>query len=381
MPTNFDIITDRKDSNSYKWDSIADADILPMSIADMDFQTAPDIIDALQKRVQHGIFGYAPVPKTFYEAIKNWFFRQYHFSFETKYLLYTSGVVPAISAIIKAFSQSGDKILVQEPVYNCFFSSIRNNDCQFVSNYLDFEDFEKKAADPAVKIFLLCNPHNPVGRVWKRDEMLRLGEICKKNDVIVIADEIHCDLVFGENQFTPFASLSPDCNAISISCWAPSKTFNLAGLQVSCIYVSNEKWKQKIDKALNINEVCDISPFAIEALIAAYNKGDKWLKQLKNYLWENYIFLKNYFEQNISNLKVTDLEGTYLVWINCRNLGYSSTEICSKLMEISKLQLNSGDLYGEAGEGFIRMNIACPRSTLEEGLKRLQKAIEIIQNP
>ena len=380
MTHNFDEVISRKASNSVKWDSVNDENVLPMWVADMDFRTASPIISALERRVQHGIFGYARVPDTFFDAIIKWSERRHHFSIHKDWILYTSGVVPALSAVIKALTNPGDKVIIQTPVYNCFFSSIRNNGCEVISNELiykdttytiDFEDLEEKASDAKAKLLVLCNPHNPAGRVWTKEELQRIGEICLRNNVLVISDEIHCDLVYSHTHI-PFASINEDFLNNSVTCTAPSKTFNMAGLQVANIIVKDEKIRQKIDKALNINEVCDINAFAVEALIAAYNEGESWLEELKLYLYENYQQLNTFFKQHLPQLKILPLEATYLVWVDCSYLGISSEEIVQTLLDKGKLWVNAGTMYGAAGEGFIRINIATQRDNLLKGLKIIQ---------
>lgn len=385
MMYNFDEIIPRRDTNSYKWDSASQNDILPLWVADMDFRTAPPVVEALKKRVEHGIFGYTRVPPAYYEAVINWFHRRHGWQIQQNWMIYTSGVVPALSAVIKALTEPGDKVLVQTPVYNCFFSSIRNNGCQIVSNPLiyknetyriDFKDLERKAADQKVKLLLLCNPHNPAGRVWTRDELTRIGEICLRNDVVVVADEIHCELVFPEHKYTPFASISEEFLMNSVTCTSPSKAFNLAGLQIANIISADEEMRRKIDKAININEVCDVNPFGVEALIAAYNEGEEWLKQLNRYLSINYNYLKAYFGQYLPELPVLKLEGTYLVWVDCSALKQSSEKIVNRLLQKGKVWVNEGNMYGDSGEGFIRINIACPREVLIEGLERIHSTLK-----
>lgn len=381
MKYNFDDITRRRGSYSYKWDSAADENVLPMWVADMDFRTAPAIVDALAKRVQHGIFGYTKVPPAYYDATVAWFRRRHRFHIQKEWILFTSGVVPALSAVIKALTQPGDKVLVQTPVYNCFFSSIGNDECEMVTNVLhyadgqyriDFDDLEQKAADPKVKLMLLCNPHNPVGRVWTRDELMRIGEICLRHDVIVVSDEIHCDLVYDGFTHIPFASVSEAFLPRTVTCTAPSKTFNLAGIQVANIIAADEQIRKKIDKALNVNEVCEINAFAVEALIAAYAQGDEWLDELRAYLHGNYTLLVDFFRNHLPHLHVLPLEATYLVWVDCSALGISSKEIVDRLLSEEKLWLNEGTMYGEAGEGFVRINIATQRSRLIQGLEKLK---------
>lgn len=384
MKYNFDEIVSRRHTNSYKWDSATLPDILPMWVADMDFRTAPAIIRALQQRVQHGIFGYTRVPDEYYSAVVGWFSRRHRWQIDREWIIYTSGVVPAISAVIKALTVPGDKVLVQTPVYNCFFSSIRNNGCEMVSNPLlwdgktfsiDFDDLERKAADPEVKLMLLCNPHNPAGRVWSKQELCQIGEICIRNGVTVIADEIHCELVFPKNVYTPFASLSEEFQKHAVTCVSPSKAFNIAGLQIANIVCADENMRHKIDKAININEVCDVNPFGVIATIVAYNEGEEWLVQLCSYLFENYQYMKDYCEKYLPDFPIAELEGTYLVWMDCRKLLLPSEKLEDLLMEKAHLWLNPGDMYGREGEGFMRWNIACPRSLLTEGLDRFRNFV------
>ena len=385
MKYNFDEIIPRRGTNSYKWDSAGDADVLPMWVADMDFRTAPPVVEALRKRVEHGIFGYVRVPDAYYAAVTNWFARRHDWQIEKGWIIYTTGVVPALSAVIKALTAPGDKVMVQTPVYNCFFSSIRNNGCGMIANPLiyrngtyqiDFADLEQKAADPSVKVLLLCNPHNPAGRVWTKQELTRIGDICIRNNVWVVADEIHCELVFPGHTYIPFASISQEFLMHSVTCTSPSKAFNLAGLQIANIISADTDIRTKIDKAININEVCDVNPFGVEALMAAYNDGEEWLEELKQYLFANYNYLRVYFEEYLPEFPVATLEGTYLVWADCSVLNQSSDETVKTLLEKEKLWVNEGSLYGEAGEGFIRINIACPRQQLIEGLNRLRRALK-----
>lgn len=384
----FDEIIDRRNTNSYKWDSAEHDGVLPMWVADMDFRTAPAIIEALKRRVEHGVFGYTRVPDEYYEAIVNWFGRKHGWHIKPEEILYTSGVVPAISAIIKALTSPGDGVIVQTPVYNCFFSSIRNNQCQLIENrllyadstyHIDFDDLEMKASDPKAKLLLLCNPHNPAGRVWTRSELERINDICLRNSVMVVSDEIHCELVFDGHKYTPFASISEACRKNSVVCCSPSKSFNIAGLQIANIISDSEQLRNRIDRAININEVCDVNPFGVIALMAAYNHGEEWLDELKTYLWENYCTLLSFFKSELPDFPVTKLEGTYLVWVDCRSLGIESSELERKLMDVAGVWLNEGTMYGDAGEGFMRINIACPRSVLEEGLRRIKKGVDLLR--
>lgn len=384
MIYDFDTIIPRRESRSYKWDSAPDPEVLPMWVADMDFRTAPAVTRALESRARQGIFGYTKVPDAYFEALIAWFGQRHGFRIRPEWILFTTGVVPALSAVIKALAAPGERVIVQGPVYNCFFSSIRNNGCEMVSNDLlyrdgkyaiDFDDLEAKAADPAAKLLLLCNPHNPVGRVWTRQELERIGEICFRHGVTVVSDEIHCDLVYPGHRHIPFASLGEAFRQHSVTCTAPSKTFNLAGIQVANIIAADETLRRKIDKALNINEVCEINCFAVEALIAAYNEGGEWLDALKTYLWDNYRYLRDFFTEHLPAFTVLPLEATYLVWVDCRSLNSSSAGIVRTLLEQGKLWVNEGALYGDAGEGFLRINMATPRALLTEGLNRFKKAL------
>lgn len=382
---DFDQINNRRDTNSYKWDSSDNEDIIPMWVADMDFKTAPAIIDVLRERVEQGIFGYTKVPFEYYKATIDWFMQRHSWRIEKDWIIYTSGVVPAISAIIKALTNPGDEVIIMTPVYNCFFSSIRNNGCVASENsliykdktyYIDFEDLERRAKSDKAKILLLCNPHNPTGRVWTPDELTQVSEICLRHGVIVVSDEIHCELVFEAFGYTPFASLNPSSLSNSVTCVSPSKAFNIAGLQIANIICENAERRALIDKAININEVCDVNPFGVLATIAAYTKGEDWLNQLMAYLWENYQTLCEFFEENFPDYPVTKLEGTYLVWVDCRKLKMSSDSLEHELMEKAHVWLNSGSMYGKDGEGFMRINIACPRSRLLEGLNRLKQILK-----
>ncbi len=391
MNYNFDEIINRNGTDSVKWDAVEGRwgrnDLIPMWVADMDFRTAPAVVEVLRKRMDHGIFGYTKVPPVYYDAIINWFTRRHGWQIDRDWIIYTSGVVPALSAIIKALTVPGDRVLVQTPVYNCFFSSIRNNGCEIVANPLvytngtyriDFDDLARKATDPKVKLLLLCNPHNPVGRVWTQAELMCIGEICLRNDVLVVADEIHCELVYSGHTYIPFASISDDFRNRSVTCTSPSKAFNLAGLQIANIFAADESVRVKIDKAINLNEVCDVNPFGVEALVAAYNDGEEWLEELKCYLSDNYLYMRTFFNKYLPQFPVVKLEGTYLVWVDCSVLNRSSKEIAEILLKAEKLWINEGSMYGEAGEGFIRINIACPRQILIDGLNRLKRGLKEI---
>lgn len=388
MKYDFDKITPRRGTNSYKWDSADNGDVLPMWVADMDFQTAPCIKEALKKRVEHGIFGYTKVPEEYYDSVISWFKRKHQWEIKRDWFVYTSGVVPAISAVIKALAKEGDKIITLTPVYNCFFSSIRNNGCRLDSCALiyennsfriDFDDLERRASDPEATVMLLCNPHNPSGRVWTKEELQRIGNICMRNNVTVVSDEIHCELVHPGFRYTPFASVSDEFQKKCVTCVSPSKAFNIAGLQIANIIVEDEDMRQRIDKAININEVCDVNPFGVIATMEAYNNGGEWLTQLLAYIHKNYLFFKEYCEKNLPQFPVAPLEGTYLAWMDCRCLGMASERLEEDLLAKARLWLNAGSMYGKEGEGFMRWNLACPQQLVEEGLRRFCGYINTIK--
>ena len=383
MEYDFSIPTDRRDTDSYKWDSAPEADIIPLWVADMDFETFPAITEALQRRVAHGIFGYTRVPEAYYEAVCRWFKKRHGWHINREDIIYTSGVVPAVSAVIKALTLPGDQVIVQGPVYNCFFSSIRNNGCEMVSNSLiynkeelryeiDFDDLERKLKHERARLMLLCNPHNPGGRVWTRDELTRVAELCRKYGVRVVSDEIHCELTLYDNEYVPFSSLPDELSRGSITCCSPSKAFNTAGLQIANIVCRDAEVRNRINRAININEVCDVNPFGVIALQAAYSdEGYEWLTQLRKYISANYDLLLERFARELPKCKVMRMEGTYLAWIDCSELHIPSDEIEKMLMHENKVWVNAGSMYGAEGAAFIRINMACTSELLNEGITRI----------
>lgn len=388
---NFDREIDRKKTNSLKYDFAVergrDVDVLPLWVADMDFQTPKPVLDALQNAVSHGIFGYSEVKGEYFDALYRWFDSRFDWQPKSEWLVKTPGVVFALAMAVRALTKEGDSVLIQPPVYYPFFEVIRDNNRKIVESPLlltdghyeiDFDDLEEKIASQNVKLFLLCSPHNPVGRVWTKEELQKLGELCDRYHVFVVADEIHCELVYEGHDYTPFASLSERFRQNSVTCVSPSKAFNLAGLQIANIIAADEGVRRRIDRAININEVCDVNPFGVIATIAAYNEGGAWLDALRKYLWENYEYLYRFFEQRLPQYPVLPLEGTYLVWIDCRASSIGSDATTLRLQEEQKLMVNSGTLYGPGGEGFIRLNIACPRTLLADGLERI--AHVLVQN-
>lgn len=383
MEYDFSRPTDRRGTDSYKWDSAPEADIIPLWVADMDFETFPAITEALQRRVAHGIFGYTRVPEAYYEAVCRWFGKRHAWHINREDIIYTSGVVPAVSAVIKALTLPGDQVIVQGPVYNCFFSSIRNNGCEMVSNSLiynkeelryeiDFDDLERKLKHERARLMLLCNPHNPGGRVWTRDELTRVAELCCKYGVRVVSDEIHCELTLYDNEYVPFGSLPDELSRGSITCCSPSKAFNTAGLQIANIVCRDAEVRNRIDRAININEVCDVNPFGVIALQAAYSdEGYEWLTQLRKYISANYDLLLERFARELPKCKVMRMEGTYLAWIDCSELHIPSDEIEEMLMHENKVWVNAGSMYGAEGAAFIRINMACTSELLNEGITRM----------
>lgn len=378
---DFDTVINRRGTNSYKWDIVKEEDVIPLWVADMDFKAAPAILKALKKRVEHGVFGYTLVPDSYYEAIINWFARRHNWQIDRSWIIYTTGVVPAVSCAIKALTLPGEKVLIQTPDYNCFFSSIKNNGCEVAENELvrrgdsyevDFEDFERQCADEKTTVFLLCNPHNPAGRVWTKEELERMNDICLAHGVRVISDEIHCELVMPGHRFTPFAAISDACRDNSVVLNSPTKAFNIAGLQIANIICADPAMRRRIDRAVNINEVCDVNPFGVVALQAAYNESEEWLDSLNHYIWGNYLALKEFIAKELPRLEVARLEGTYLAWVDIKATGLTSDEAYEKLMKEGRVYVNSGTMYGRrAGEGYLRINLACPRATLLEGMKRM----------
>lgn len=378
---NFDEIVNRRGTNCVKWDVENEDGIIPMWVADMDFPAAPAIRKAVEARAKHGVYGYTIVPDSYYRAIISWFKRRHGWTIDKEWIIYTTGVIPAISAAIKALTMPGEQVLIQTPVYNCFFSSIKNQGCQILENPLkrngnsyvvDWDDFERKCADEKTTVFLLCNPHNPSGRVWTKAELARMNEICLRHRVAVVSDEIHCELVMPGNKFTPFAAVNEDCKTNGVTLNSPTKNFNIAGLQIANIVCANPVWRRRIDRAINIFEVCDVNPFGPVALEAAYNDSENWMDELNEYLFANYQLLCDTFAKKLPQYEVMRLEGTYLVWVDVRPSGLTSDEVTEKLLKEGRVQVNSGTMYGQTtGEGYVRINIACPRATLIEGLKRM----------
>lgn len=385
MAYDFDKLTVRRGTDCYKWDVDAPGSgVIPMWVADMDFEVAPKIVEALRRRADHAIFGYTKMPRSLDEAVTGWYSRRYGVSVNPEWLLYTPGVIPALSAIIKTIAgDEGCGVLTQTPAYNHFFSSIRNNRCHLVENKLqmqgdtyvvDFDDFERKAALPDTKIFLLCSPHNPVGRIWTREELRRMAEICKRHGVLVVADEIHSGIIMKPNVFVPFGGLGEELqdNAVIVS--SCTKSFNVAGLQISYIVARDPELRKAIDRTININEVCDINAFGVVALQTAFNECEDWLSEMCDYVWGNYEVLRRFLSERLPSWGLSRLEATYLAWVDCRSTGLTSEQLGAKLLSEARVRVSSGDIYGEPG-GFVRLNLATPRARLVEALGRVAKAM------
>ena len=383
---NFDEIVERRGTNCVKWDESPDDEVIPLWVADMDFKAAPAILKAILERAEHGVFAYTLVDEDYYTAVINWFRRRHNWTICREEILYTTGVVPAMSVAVKALTMPSEKVLILSPDYNCFFSSIRNNGCEVLESPLsrredsfviDWVDFEAKCADEKTTVFLLCNPHNPSGRVWTREELERMNDICLKYGVKVVSDEIHCELVMPGYQFQPFAAVSEACRQNSVILNSPSKSFNIAGLQTANIICSRSDWRRRLDRAININEVCDLNPFGPVALKAAYNESEDWIDELNQYIWGNYQVLRDFIEKNLPQWRVCRLEGTYLPWVDMSAMGVTSQALCDRLLREAKVWINPGTMYGPTtGEGYIRFNIATQRSRLLEALERIAKVIK-----
>lgn len=380
---DFSKITNRFHTSSLKWDVTKEE--LPMWVADMDFETAPEIIEALSKRVQHGIFGYNIVPDEYYQSISDWWKKKHSFSIEKDWMLFCTGVVPAISSIVRKMTTVGENVVIQSPVYNIFYNSILNNGRHIISNnliydgkeyHIDFKDLEAKLSNPQTTMMILCNPHNPIGKIWDRATLLKIGELCFKYNVVVVSDEIHCDIVAPNTKYYPFASLSDTCRDISITCIAPTKAFNLAGLQTACIVVANKILRHKVNRGINTDEVAEPNSFAIPATIAAFTKGSEWLEEACKYIFQNKEIAVDYIQKNISMITSKVSEATYLLWIDCSNITNDSEELVNYIREKTGLYVSSGNEYGKNGNGFIRMNVACSRTFLVDGLNRLEVGIK-----
>ena len=383
MSYNFDKIISRKNTNSLKWD-VKDNE-LPMWVADMDFETAPEIQEAVRKRAEHGIFGYSVVPEEWYQAYIGWWEKHHGFTMKKEWLIFSTGVIPTISSVVRKITTPAEKVLIQTPVYNIFFNSILNNGRQVLENplkydgenyYMDFDDLEEKLSDPQTTLMLLCNPHNPVGKIWDRGTLNRIGELCFKYGVTVLSDEIHCDLTDPDCEYVPFASVSEKCRENSITCISPTKTFNLAGLQTSAISVPNVRLRHKVWRGLNTDEAAEPNSFAAEAAAAAFTKGGPWLNELREYIFQNKKIVSEFLASEIPEIKLVPSQATYLLWLDCSEIPeFHSKKAAKFIREKTGLFISAGSAYGGNGESFLRMNIACPREILNDGLKRLKQGI------
>lgn len=387
MKFNFDKIIDRTNNFSAKWSEMnknfGTNNLLPMWVADMDFLTAPCVMEALKDRLEQGIFGYTTRPSSYNESIVNWLDNRFSWKINQEWLMFSPAVITSISLLIQNLTQKNDKIMIQEPVYSPFHSIVESNERSLVisplvklddgSYVMDYEDIEAKIKD--VKIFILCNPHNPVGRVWTREELTRLGEICLKHNVLVISDEIHSDIILKNHKHTPFASISKEFRENTITCMAPTKTFNLAGLQSSFLVISNPYYYEVMDKAFSILDIKRNNAFSLVATEAAYNYGEDWLYELIKYIEDNVDFAIDYIKNHMPQLKVKKPEGTYLLWVDFSNLNVDKKDLKNALINKGRIALSDGSSFGIGGDGYYRINLACPRSMVLEGLKRIEFAI------
>ena len=389
MTYDFDKVIERKETNSLKYDFTAERgmpqDVLPLWVADMDFQTPHVVIDALVKASQHGIFGYSEVKVPYFQAVHDWYQKYFQWETEQSWLIKTPGVVFAICTAIRALTKPGDCVLIQRPVYYPFSNSILDNERTLVNNPLnyqnghytiDFDDFEVKIKQNNVKLFILCNPHNPVGRVWSQEELIQMGEICLKYQVTVVSDEIHADFIYPGHQHTVFANLKPEFAENTITCTAPSKTFNLAGLQVSNIFISNQKLRRAFRKELYNTGYFQLNTLGLTACQTAYEKGYPWLESLRSYLSDNLAYIKSFLENELPQISLVEPEGTYLLWLDFHDLGLTDSQLDDFIVKQARLWLDKGTMFGPEGEGFQRINIACPRETLKRALNQLKQAIE-----
>jgi cysteine-S-conjugate beta-lyase len=384
----FDEIICRKNTDSLKYDFAAKQgkpeDILPLWVADMDFRAPDCVLEALAEKSRHGIFGYSESSYDYYDVLRDWFLERFDWEIRQSWLIKTPGVVFAVCAAIRALTKKGESVLIQQPVYYPFAESIVQNERKLVVNqlvysqnqyHIDFEDFEKKVIDNSVKLFILCSPHNPVGRVWTIGELTKIGDICLKHHVIVVSDEIHADFIYPGYKHTVFANIKPEFAGISVICTAPTKTFNLAGLQISNIFISDEKIRHALRSEIDKAGYCQANIMGLVACKAAYQNGRGWLEELKAYLNDNLCFLRNFLKERLSAVKLVEPEGTYLIWLDFKALRLDDNALEDLIVTKANLWLDGGLMFGSGGEGFQRINIACPRNLLEQALTQLEKAI------
>ncbi len=382
MKYDFDTGIDRRDTDSLKWDVAAGE--LPMWVADMDFPTAPEVREAIRERASHGVFGYCVVPDAWYEAYAGWWERRHGFRLQKDWLIFCTGVVPAISSVVRKLTTPAEKVLIQPPVYNIFYNSILNNGRQVLENPLlydgeryeiDFDGLERGLADPQTTLMILCNPHNPVGKIWSAEELARIGELCAKYHVLVLSDEIHCDLTDPGCGYTPFAAVSDTCRKNSVTCIAPTKAFNLAGIQTAAVAVPDETIRHKVWRGLNTDEIAEPNAFAVTAAVAAFTRGEAWLDELREYIFGNKKLAADYIAGEIPQLRVVPSQATYLMWLQCLTGKKTADDIADDIRRRTGLYLSEGAQFGSGGERFLRMNVACPRAVLEDGLRRLKEGM------
>ena len=381
--SRFDKLTDRTNSNSIKW--MDGKDMIPMWVADMDFETVPEVIEALKTRASHGIFGYNDIPIEWNKSISSWWERRHNYKMEEENIMFCTGVVAAISSIVRKITNVAENVVVLTPVYNIFYNSILNNGRNVLESKLvydgmkyeiDFLDLEEKLANPQTSLLIFCNPHNPIGKIWDIETIAKIGELCQKHNVVVLSDEIHCDLTDPKKEYVPFASVNDVCKNISITCAAPTKTFNLAGLHTAFIYCANKVLKHKVWRAINTDEVAEANTFAIVGAINAYTYGDVWLDELREYLYKNKMDVISRIESE-TNVKVLRSEATYLLWLDCSNVTDDASKLADFLVSKHGLRLSKGEAYSKTlGKQFLRMNIACPNERLHEGLNRFVNGLK-----
>ena len=380
---DFDTLVDRRGTGSLKWD--IQPGELPMWVADMDFQTAPEVRQALEERVAHGVFGYNIVPPEWYEAYRGWWERRHGLSMEKDWLIFCTGVVPALSSIVRKMTTVGEKVLIQTPVYNIFFNSIVNNGRnvqQCPLHYtggeyeIDFQALEEALSDPQTSLMILCNPHNPVGKIWDRETLARIGELCAKHHVLVVSDEIHCDITDPGKQYIPFASVNETCRSNSITCIAPTKAFNIAGLQTAAVMVPDPAVRHRVWRGLNTDEVAEPNTLAVCGAVAAFTRGETWLEELRSYLYGNKQAARTFMERELPRVHLVPSQATYLLWLDCSAYTGDSVRLAGFIREKTGLFVSEGAEYGQTGEPFLRVNIACPRQRLMEGLERLKAGLD-----
>ena len=377
---DFDYNPERRGTNSLKWD-VKDGE-LPMWIADMDFETAPAVKAAIQKRASHGVYGYTAVPEEWYDAIIGWWKRRFNFTIEKEWLQFCTGIIPAISCLVKRVTNLGDNVAVLTPVYNNFFNSIENagrhaKECPLAykkGEYgIDFKALEEVLSHPLTTLLIFCNPHNPTGNIWTKEELAKVGALCKKHGVAVISDEIHCNFTREGHRYIPFASVNDECKDISITCISASKTFNIAGLQSAAVVVPNKSLREKVVRGLNSDEVAEPNCFAIDAVIAAFNEGEKWIDELNGYLFENRKCVEEYLKKNLPEAHAVKANSTYVVWIDCSAFCNDTDELCAFIRNKTGLILSAGSIFRGDGKTFVRLNTACNREKLNDGLHRFVK--------